>query len=399
MSRCWRKLIFLLVITLLLLLTASCWNRREVEDLGIVIGAAIDTAAAEGKIEATAQVIKPAQLKSPLPAGGSGNGGDVSAAQGPFVNVKAQGSSVFECIRNMTHTVDRKLFWAHNKVIIYSEDVSRIGIAKYLDLFLRDSEPYPTTWVLISKGKASRILDLQPSIEKVMGLELGKLIETQGANSQTVTVDVFEFAQRLISKTTAPIAPVVEIREINGSKLPHVSGAAVFKKDRLAGFLNTFRETRGLLWVLGKVKSGIILIPCGDGKDNSHTSLEIISSSASTSAQVEGGEIRIKVKVEVLCDVAEQMCLEDITKTKVLEDMAKRGKSAIGEEIKAALDKARSLNTDIFGFGDAVHRAEPRLWKNLEKEWDELFPELDVTLEIDLDLRRTGISLVKPVPQ
>lgn len=400
MSSICRKLIFLFIITLCLLLTVSCWNRREVEELAIVVGGALDTTDEQGKIEITAQIIKPGQLDAPITTGGgqSGGNGGGGGSPGPFFNVKAQGETVFQTIRGMTHVANRKLFWPHNRVLIYGEDLARNGISKYLDFFLRDHEPYPTAWIIISKGKAAPILELKPSVEKVMGLELGDLIEAQAANSQTVSVDVHDFAQRLMSKTTAPIAPIVEIRDLEGRKIPYVYGTAVFKTDRLTGYLNS-RETRGLLWVLGKIRSGIITIPCGEGNNGAKTSLEIIKSTVSMTPQIKGEEIHIIVKVEILSDVGEQMCLEDLTKTSVVEDIQKRGSAAVAGEIKAALEKAQSLNTDIFGFGEAVHRADPRSWKDLEKRWDELFPELDVTLEIELNLRRTGTTLEKPNPQ
>ncbi|KPD00682.1 Spore germination protein A3 precursor [Geobacillus sp. BCO2] len=64
----------------------------------------------------------------------------------------------------------------------------------------------------------------------------------------------------------------------------------------------------------------------------------------------------------------------------------------IENEVKQAIVSAQRVRTDVFGFGDAVHRAAPRLWKKIQNEWhDRYFPELDVTVTADIYIRRTGL--------
>ena len=62
----------------------------------------------------------------------------------------------------------------------------------------------------------------------------------------------------------------------------------------------------------------------------------------------------------------------------------------------AALNKAQELNADVFGFGEALHRKYPKQWKELEKDWDEIFPELEVEIVVETQVSRSGIS-IKPI--
>ena len=48
------------------------------------------------------------------------------------------------------------------------------------------------------------------------------------------------------------------------------------------------------------------------------------------------------------------------------------------------------LKVDIFGFGDAIHRADPAAWKILKEDWDERFTHLDVNVQADVKIRRIG---------
>lgn len=62
----------------------------------------------------------------------------------------------------------------------------------------------------------------------------------------------------------------------------------------------------------------------------------------------------------------------------------------------SALKKAKELNSDIFGFGEAVHENYPNEWKHIENNWDEIFKKLDVEVMVDSNLQRTG-RITKPL--
>jgi spore germination protein KC len=62
----------------------------------------------------------------------------------------------------------------------------------------------------------------------------------------------------------------------------------------------------------------------------------------------------------------------------------------------AALKKAQELNTDIFGFGEVIHQKYPKEWKELEKRWDEVFPEIEVKVIVKSKLNLTG-EITRPI--
>ena len=51
----------------------------------------------------------------------------------------------------------------------------------------------------------------------------------------------------------------------------------------------------------------------------------------------------------------------------------------------------QKLKCDVFGFGEKVHVSNPKLWKKLEKNWDNEFAELQVNAKVDFYIRREGI--------
>lgn len=389
MIRSFKKM-FIIVLCFILLLSTGCWNRRELDELGIVVGAGLDKTPGEEGLDLTAQLVKPGSKSGTSQSKQNGGGGTDSVW-----NIKSTGKTVFEAVREMTHFSSRKLFWSHNNVIIIGEDLAREGVRDHLDYFLRNEETYPTAWVMVARGTAADILQAQPPLEKIQALSISELAFAQASTSHTTVVDLVDFSQRLISSTTAPIAGVIEVVEKDQQKLVQLSGTAVFKKDRLTGFLGE-DETRGLLWVLGKVKSGILVINEGEDKK---ISLEIIQARSKLIPEIKAGSIAVRISIEVLSDVAELMLPIDLLSKTVIDTIKIEQQKAIEKEVQKALEKARSFNADIFGLGDAIHRKYPTLWHQLEDHWDQYFPELEVIIDIRSNLRRSGVTTETTEPQ
>lgn len=359
----------------------GCWDRRELNSLGIVMAFAIDKAEEPGKIEITAQILKPSGITNPQ-SGGGGSGGGSKA----YFNLKNTGNTVFSILRGFTHKMGRRLYMSHNKLLIFGQSIAEEGIQKHIDFFFRDHEPRPDVLILIAKGNASRVLEIEPLLEKIPGVGLSEILEGQGSTSQTAIIPLNEFLNRLMSKTTAPIAPMIERGEGKSQEIK-IWGTGVFKKDKLIGQLN-LTETRGLLWVLNKVKSGILDVECSDGRDK--VSIEISRAKSRITPEIKDGNIHMKVKIEVEGKLGGQMCPENLTEPLALEALKGKTIAGVKNEIMSAVKKARQLNADIFGFGEDVYKKYPKVWKGIEDKWEEIFPQVGVEPVVEVSIEETG---------
>lgn len=372
-------LLFTIVICIFLSLnTTGCWNRRELNDLAILMGMGIDEARNSGEVELTAQIAIPSEMKSPQ-KGGSDDGKG-------YLNINSVGDTVFDAVRGFTHQSSRRIYLPHNQVIIFGRETAEGGVQKYMDFYVRDPETRLNVYVLVANGPASEALNVKSEFDKVPAMDIADLIEGQAATSQTSNVRLKDFLARLMSKTTAPIAPIIEASG-EGEKTAFISGTAVFKEDRLVGELDKL-ETRGLLWAIGEVKSGIIVVECPDG--DGKVSLEIIRASGKISVEVKEDGIHVKVEIKEEGNLGEQTCTENLALPAKLAALNKEQIKAIQDEVMGAVEKARELNADIFGFGEAVHQKYPKQWKELESVWDRIFPEIKVEVEVDARLNLTG---------
>ncbi|MFZ5643675.1 MAG: Ger(x)C family spore germination protein [Bacillota bacterium] len=390
-----RHRILLTFFILLLLFAAGCWNRVELDQRAIVAGYGVDKAE-EGKLRVTVQIVKPGEIKA-----GTSTMGGASKAVTVYTGT---GFTFFDTLRNLAMVVGKKLFLTETKILVVGEDLAREGIGRITDFYERDAEPSTRNFLLVAKGEAKQVLETEIGTEKVWAYGIENMVKTVTAHGKAPAVEVAEFLETVESKTTAPVATAVQVirkgkeeGEEEGKageatpvpKEVKVSGTAVFHHYKLTGWLDE-KETRGLLWVTGKIKSGIIVVPSPAGEDKL-VALEIIRAKADIKPEITDGNLTITVEVEEEGNLGEvQPDSVDITKPGVLEDLEERKKTAIKDEIMSAVIKARELNADIFGFGEAVRRKYPREWKGLEDKWDEIFPTLEVNVAVDAKIRRTG---------
>lgn len=389
-SKTYCKILILFLIASILLM--GCWNRRELNDLALVIAVGVELVPGSDKVKVTAQVMKPGELQ----AGGGSPGQDGGGGNKPYWNVVSTGDTVFDAIRAATHQIDRKLYFPHNQIIVFSEEVAKKGINEYLDIFARDPEFRHNVYVMVSRAEVASVFDTKSELEKVPGLNISQLAEAQAATSQASVVTLQEFMGRLVSKTTSPIASVLDVSELSGGNTALLTGTSIFKKDKLAGYLNK-EETRGMLWATGKIRSGIVVVACPEGQGKA--SLEIIQASGKISPLIKEYKLGIKVTVDIEANLGSQMCMGDITKQEDLEKLEKIMTDEVEKEILASLKKARELNTDIFGFGSEISKRYPKVWKEIENEWDQYFQDIEVIIDIKAKLRRTGLLAKQIKPQ
>jgi spore germination protein KC len=393
------KLGVILLLTSAMLLGTGCWNRIELQERDYVLGAAMDRALVEDKVMITVEIANPAQLMAPITGGG---GGDTPASR----ILTSSGWSVFEAVRNFTEQTTNKLFWAHNQVYIIGEDLAREGVAPFLEVFIRDPEPRHNAWVIIAKGTTGREI---LSIRHVEGVDTARILEemvlASQSNSNAVMVDLNQFAQKLLLEHRGAVAGRIELIDPGGpegvleeggtndtggeaGELLRYSGAAMFKGDRLVGWLGR-KQTRGLNWVTGNVVSGIIVSTSPEeGKPKISIEIKEVASNISTRFEVD----RPVAKVEVTLDgnLGEHMGARQLSVyPELISQLEARVAEVIRNEIEAALDIAQEHRTDIFNFGTEFNQEHHYQWKEIRENWsDEYFPELLVEIEVEVNIRR-----------
>lgn len=385
-----KKSLPLYLLCIVLLITSTgCWNRRELSTLAIVQALGIDRAE-NGRISIAAQILRPSGIKKTS-----------AAEEGAVWVVTSTGDTVFDAIRNASLKTTRKLFFPHNKVIIIGEEAARNGVIPLLGFLVRDPEIRRISYIFIAKGNAEPILSGVNEQENILGVAIEGLIEGAVASSKLPKRNLKDLLGTLDSPTSGSVVPGITIvdRKSNGKSIKAVTldHTAIFKKDRLLGWFDG-RETRGLLWVLNEVKSGIIVVN-SPNDENKNVSLEIIRATSKIKPEITDDKLTLTVEVNEAGNLAEQLSAADLSQSDTFHELEIRQASAIEEEIRAALAKAQDWGVDIFKFGEDFHRKYPQEWPGLEENWDKEFKQLEVNVEVIAKLSQMGITTTPAEPE
>ncbi len=386
-----RKILIFCIYLSILTITTGCWARKELNDLAIAVAMGIDKVDEQYLI--TIQIVNPAEI-----AANKGSGRST-----PVVVFQEKGDTIFETLRKMTTNAPRKIYLAHLRMVIFGEELAREGIRKTLDFFSRDHEFRPDFNIVVAKdSRAEDVLKVLTPLETIPANKLYNALETSEkvwAPSMSVTFDSLD--AKLSSEGDNPVLTSVYKtgdEQSGGSKQnienldPPVrlkyNGLGVFKDDKLIGWLSEW-EGKGVNYALGEVKNTVITFSCPqEGK----VSLEVLHTKADLNTMMMKGDPKGSIKVNIEANVAEMECAHlDLNKISTIHDLEKRAEKDIKDAIIASIDAAqKEYQTDIFGFGDALHRSEPESWKELKKDWNQRFSNMPVAVDVKVEIPHTG---------
>lgn len=229
-----------------------------------------------------------------------------------------------------------------------------------------------------------------------------KFSELMWAPTKRVTID--ELTKILQIKGKNPILTGVYIRgdqEFSGSleNIEHIEPPAIIKVDRLGVFLGdklvgwlTIDESKGYNYIVNNVKSTVINVPCAEDETDV-VAIEITETDTKIKAGMKHDHPTIEVNILVEANVGEVQCELDLNQSGNIKHLEDQIEKKIKEVMDRAIQKAQSeFKSDIFGFGVALHRAHPNAWRTLKDEWDEVFPNIAVTTNVEAHIRHLGTT-------
>ncbi|MEW6228159.1 MAG: Ger(x)C family spore germination protein [Bacillota bacterium] len=391
----------LVIFVMMATTMTGCWSRREIDTVGFLMAIGVDEAREKGKIQLTVHVAKPFAI-----GGGAETKG--TTEEKPFWVVSSTGHTVFEAMRNLVSQSPRRPFLAHSRFILIGEEFARRGIGDVIDWFQRDGEMRRRAWIVVAKGaKASDLLQVEFELEPMPSEGgMGIVMATRTELSTTITDCTLHcFLQQLEGEGADPVATRAEIvlrpqefdirgelrREKVGASA-RITGAAVFKDDKLVGWLNK-PETRGFNWIMGQVRRGIIVIK-KPGEEDRFIGLEILRAKGRFRPDFKDGRVSVTVGIEAEANVGDvQGFIDPLRFPEIWASMERRMATVIKNEVMAAVAKAQELGSDIFGFGAELNRRNPEKWAEIKDMWDDEFPRVDVHVEVKAKLRRSGLAI------
>lgn len=396
------KLLGLLALYLgVSVLLTGCWNSRELNDLAIVSGIGMDKLEDEEGYRVTFQIINPS---SSAPTTGA------ASNRPPVMVITEKDTTVFGALRKASRRTTRQLFFAHTQLLIIGEPLARSGVDHIFDIFERSHELRLNTTVLIAKNSdAASLLKLLTALESLPSTGLVKKTQnTARVWGENRKVGVFEIINGITSEGDFTINGIQiignaeegmkksSLEQTDPKAGSYMSGLGVFKKGKLISWLNG-PESRGTQWLLNKLEETNLNIDSTDRKED--ISVNIIYSKTAVKIDVRDGKAVFHIHIREEGSINEAGSFVDLSKEEELEKLKKELAEQTASEVKMALKAAQERKADIFNFGNELKRTHPELWKTVKKDWDSVFAEGELDLQVDAYIRGTGMRLKPYFPE
>lgn len=370
---------------LTLILLTGCWNRIEINDIAIVTAIGLDLTESD-EIHLSLQVAIPSKLGSSGPTGGT-------SEKSTFV-ISETGSTVSEAFRNIQGKLSRTIFFSQSRIVIVGEDFAKKTVSHVIDFQTRYAEPRINSFILFTKGEAYNIIKSMPKFESISAEEIKEMAKL----GITLKVYVRDFMNMLLTDGIEPFAPQLTLKplEVNtknkSEKTLGVDGIAIFKKDKLIGWMSE-EETRGLLWLRNEMEKGVITTSVPEDKGGGNISMEISRAEVKVVPMLKNHDLKMNVNIITELSVIENDSQLNLFDTKVIDDIQKEINNQIKNRVQMVIDKGqKEYNSDIFGFGHLVYQKYPKEWNaKYKNNWEEEFAELEVTINSKALIRRIGL--------
>lgn len=410
---------FIIVLTLLCGLMTSCFDKREVDELGYVIAMGLD----KGKnnyLKMTFQIAKPEA------EGGGGGGG------GPqFSAVTIETPTIYTGINVVNTFVSKQLNMSHNKLVVFSEELAREGVERYLHALLRGREFRPSMYMVVSKSSAEEYLN---SVNPDLVLKPSKFYElafqSYSYTGLIPNVQFHDFYKDSESLYKDPVAILGGVGKFKSSdefdvdkstfrergrevpvggdffagNIPKIGGVeaenmgiAVFSGDKMVGEMDG-TDSKYLLLATGDY--GHAYWSLTDPKEKDKFILLDVKQSRRPQHKVTlaDGKPQIYVKITLEADILAIQSTIDYEQGELTNYLEKYAEEHIGEEMNRFLQKtSKEFGSDICGFGKYAKK-HFLTWEEWEKYgWKSKYKDATFNVDIKFKLRRPGLIL-KTIP-
>lgn len=397
-----RLSISLLTIAILL---SGCWDRLELEDRAVILGVAIDKLAPgmsgdendvthlnesnpaknQDEIRVTVQIALPGRI----PLGPGEGGGGKSGSTNPLWIIGVSGHTIDDALMNLQQQVSSRLFFGHLRVIVISEELARDGIANINDYFRRNPEVRRMAWMMVSNGKAEKIIRAQPPLERVPTVYLISMLDNAVKMGKYPQEFVGRFWSNVSKIGEEGVLPYVKIKK---EEVVELAGIAMFNGDRMVGSTKPL-EIAAYMGIKGLNPGGYRgVIPF----KGTAITIYVTHRTSKVRFRIRDGQPEFDIRIRHEANIEEKTNENiDLNNERVLHEIEQADSEWSKRLHESLIAKTQQLGADIFGFGELVRAKQPAYWdQNIRtaERWQIMYKQIPIHVDVKIMIRRVGMK-------
>lgn len=376
----------IIILILLCFLLCGCKNYRDLNELAIITGVAID------KTNNTYEL-------SFLTANSPKSQTTSKEGEAQTTVYSGKGKTLSESAKQIDFKNPKKLYLGHINVVIISEEIGKEGFLNVADFLLR----YPGTrsqfYLMQAKNtKAKEILKIVSPLESFPSQGIATLLESsEDTQSVIFATDYLSFIEKILEKGNDPVLPSIEIKgnEKKGSTQKNLestqqqaylnlTGLAIYKKDKFKGYA-TYKESQLINTLNNMAKEFKYTFKY---KNNN---INISSSTIKTKTKIKNPNT-IEINIKGQSFITEINTKDTLENPNTIKNMQKKLNQTLKKDLNNIIKKTmQKYKADVFGYGNKIYKNYPKEWKKIEKNWEnKYYQKLNIKINTNLKIKSTG---------
>jgi len=374
----------LLLICLLLLTLTGCWDYQSLNELTIVAGVAVDQGEGGQGVALTFEIL------------------DLNAenAQQPgSLLLTTTGDTIAEAVYDAYAKLHNNLYFGSAQVILVSRAVAeQEGIRPLLDFLIREENVRDSLRMVVAATDTAAEL-LRPGEER--GAEEHRLIfsvalneglsrSRQGRHPAADAKAAYEIRHILTANTTNLTLPIIAPAQTDDRPF-QLDGMALFTGDRMTGTLD---QADMPAYLLGAAGLGDWAFSVEVTTPDGGTGRVILANRRSRPRLTfirAGDGLAFHLDISMTADIAQLPPDWGTLDQTALRRMEQTAGGELSRQVLELIHRQREAGYDIIGMAETVQSFAPRLWNEINQDWERLLQESEVTTQVHVRIQNTGM--------
>lgn len=375
------KICSLVFISLVCLISFSSCEKpgTELSELMIMQGIGID--ATSNGFKVTVEILNNEQSGSP---GGNGN------SENKTKIYTADGETVGEALRKLITKSGNEPMFAHNRVIVIGEEAANRNLSDILDFFERNYDSRASQLLCIAKSTTGEsVIRAKLLTDTIKSKILENMLTESAKQSLVPKVRIIDAINYIKDEASGLCIPAVRVQKNGENENFDLDGCAIFGTDNTFSMYIDSEAAEGIAILNDKIEEGVISADLPNGEK---ASFYINKGKSKYKITQENGVLHYNLTVKISCDLEGVQGAEYFnTDTGVIEAF----QSAVGEAICRKAENTIIVlqgkhGVDVIRYGKRLRLKENDLYKNLKNDWEKIFPEIKLTINTEVTIRRIG---------
>lgn len=374
-----RKLtVFIFILISSAFVFTACWDNKDIEELHIVTGVAIDVNEENNNlIDLTLQITN---IHS-----GTG-GGDSGSEDAKPIIIQATARTINNILKQLNRESDKFIFLHHLEVILFSVELAEKGIYEYIDFFLRETQSRLEIPLLLVDGRAEDLLKADLQEDNQSSIFLSNSFESFKRISNELHIRLIDVIKRLVDDYHCPFIPILKLEPIEEDKEAiKDAGFAMISEGKYIGRLEV-EDILGLIFV----KDTVIGVEQEIVKGEDVVVLKILQLRSKPSLEIKDDKISVNVDVYIKASVNEIMGFADLKPPEQIELFTELLESDTKLRILKTFQITQDKKCDLYGIGEMIYKKNPRQWAKFKENWGDIFQTVEMKPNVTVDMRSTG---------